>query len=294
VGVQINLRRTYRVHQFNPQRDDFEDLLILDRKILTDEKNYLDVARAKEWCKINPTIFYILTDNRKNVHGYLGVIPIRWRFIKDILIDGQKRDLFPLSLTKEYVLSETETRAVAQKEGNSIFATAHFRNPDTGKMDHQFGILLFVNMFALFFKHRMRTVIGRSVTSSGKAMFQNGGFVKICDLRKTSDGIPSIYYFDMDLALDRPSTGLGVIMTLIWGVKGHKVQNLLNLNEHQKEILKLEFSGFTRKEVADHLGIGIHTVEGRWKGIDKKGAAMGLHNRRSIKGYAFQNYFEFM
>jgi len=50
----MDLRKIkFRVRQFNPETDKYEDLVELDRKIFKDEKNHFNIERAKEWIKFN-------------------------------------------------------------------------------------------------------------------------------------------------------------------------------------------------------------------------------------------------
>jgi hypothetical protein len=61
VRYQMNLQKMrLRVRQFNPEIDKFEDLVEVDRKILKDEKNHLDISRTKEcefWIKQTGNLF---------------------------------------------------------------------------------------------------------------------------------------------------------------------------------------------------------------------------------------------
>ena len=84
----------FRVRQFDPVivMDSFEDLLKVDRKIYKDERNRLDIKKAKEWWGINPNIFSILIDSNGRIHGYTIFAPVKDSLIDKIITD--KMDLW--------------------------------------------------------------------------------------------------------------------------------------------------------------------------------------------------------
>jgi len=282
----------FRVRQFNPEIDKYEDLIELDRKIFKDERNHFNAERAKEWVKVNPNIIHLLLDNLENVHGYNLVIPIKDSYAETALIE--KREVSPDTLRKEYVLTLKQADANAAKEGNTLYSCLHVCNPISGKKDYQFAALLFMNMESLFYKYRMKCLICRTHTESGMKLLEDSGCERMHKIRETKDGVTWVYYFDLKNALHRPCTGMGIIMFHIWGFQGHKRQFLLDLTDKEKEVLKLQLVGYTRNEVAKLLGINVNAVEGRMRRIDEKGREIGLNDRKSIKRYAFQNFFYFV
>jgi DNA-binding CsgD family transcriptional regulator len=120
----------------------------------------------------------------------------------------------------------------------------------------------------------------------GKALVEEGGCIKLYDLRRTKDGISSVYYFGMEQALKRPTTGLGVIFANIWGFAGDRDRFPLELTEKEREVLMLRLGGCSYKEVAEILGISAYALEGRMKRIDQKAKKLGLQDRKSILAYA--------
>jgi len=279
----------YHVRQFILGRDRFRDLRALDERILKDKYNHLDIMRAQDWCKVNPNIFYILDDSDKKIHGYMGVVPVSCGFVEVML---KERREIPKTLMKDYILSEERALRIAKKDGNCLYATMHICNPKSGKVDYHFGQLLFLYMEALYHKYRMRCIFGSTRTDAGKRLWEEAGCVKQYDMKKTDDGVNSLYYFDTKIAMQRPSAGLSVITSHIWGAQGYEVRSLLDLTDKEKAVLKLKVMHHTKREIAEILGIREYTVEGRLGAIDERAKEVGLNDRPSIDAYYLRHFFE--
>ncbi len=271
---------------FNPIREaktmsDLMGLFEFSKKIFKDQANWLSFKNIQQWFNTNNKIIALLEDSNKVLHGYSICIPIAENIyfqMKNALSDIREF-IIPVN-----ILNETQALQQAEKNGNYLYVAMVARDLQNLKEDYKLAVPLFLDLRRKFEALKLNSLICQTESEAAERVVKESGCIPLRNINKTKDGQRVIWYFDLEVAKEHWTTGLGEVMAHIWLTMPY--HGLLRLRKREKEIVNHIIKGKTIREIAKLLDMNIKTVKKHIENILDRAEKIGLpRNQKALTFY---------
>jgi hypothetical protein len=234
-------------------------------------ENFLAPEEAKElekkiklWIQKYPrSIWFYADKDLETFLAYAWCVPISWEAYHRILQAKKFSPIRNLLHEEDYLDQLQVQHNIDAGLGNACYAHLFTPIDNTNGSIFLSLIPLLREFHAVFFLMRIKALVCQSRIPAFNKIVEDAGCVKL-----VSEKGMSLWHFDFNTALQKPTSGLGVIFHNLWSTKDE--ESVLGFSDREKEMIYLALQGFTDKEIAQKLGISTGTVDVYWKRAKEK------------------------
>jgi hypothetical protein len=252
-----------------------------------------DPWNAGAWLEKHPGLVLALEDEAGRAWGRAACIPISNQAFRAALADP--RALHRL-LVPAHVLSRAEALARAlDGRGNACVLGFTACDPLTREEDLALAAPLLCELWSLGLGLRPRALLCQTTTSEGELLAAGDGWRQLACQPDPRGLLRTTWVFDVECARQRPSSGLGCLLSNLWPTVA--TGSSLGLTPAQRRVVFLTACGYSDSEAARSLAVAVGTVRKHWENVlerfrEARMGTSGRVTRERVIGFCQQHPVE--